>query len=220
MLIYVCLYNYNQCSLAIVLHFVNWNIRYHSISFSMFTFCILLTTLIFEYQYKYLHITHTRILHIRRCIESKVFSYVCMCVCGNVILIRRFIRNNNIVVQQRIKQKFLQIFCWIKSKPWFYNLCTQNLITFVVAYCAFLNFLFSSIFHVFFFQSYATLSRGNKSVTTCSPVSSQPTIQLPINISLLSPNNHNQSLVTSSLSEYRFRPEVVTTSNRIQESCI
>lgn len=73
------------------------------------------------------------------------------------------------------------------------------------------------------FQSYATLSRGNKSVTTCSPVNNtQPAIQLPMGVSLLSPNNHhhNTSLVTSSLSEYRFRPEVVTTSNRIQESCI
>ncbi|XP_031624769.1 neural cell adhesion molecule 2 isoform X1 [Contarinia nasturtii] len=67
--------------------------------------------------------------------------------------------------------------------------------------------------------SYATLSRGNKSVTTCSPVAAQPAIQLPMGVSLLSPTNH-QSLVTSSLSEYRFRPEIVTTSNRIQESCI
>ncbi|KAG4071003.1 hypothetical protein HA402_001440 [Bradysia odoriphaga] len=62
--------------------------------------------------------------------------------------------------------------------------------------------------------SYATLSRGgNKSITTCSPIS-QP---IPLGVTLLSPNNQ---LVTSSLSEYRFRPEVVTTSNRIQESCI
>lgn len=37
--------------------------------------------------------------------------------------------------------------------------------------------------------------------------------------SLLSPNQSNNQ-VTSSFSEYRFRPEVVTTSNRIQESCI
>lgn len=38
--------------------------------------------------------------------------------------------------------------------------------------------------------------------------------------SLLSPNQSSGNQVTSSFSEYRFRPEVVTTSNRIQESCI
>lgn len=81
---------------------------------------------------------------------------------------------------------------------------------------------FNILYKMYFclFQSYATLSRGNKSITTCSPVSAQQAIQLPMGVSLLSPSNHNQSLVTSSLSEYRFRPEVVTTSNRIQESCI
>lgn len=73
--------------------------------------------------------------------------------------------------------------------------------------------------------SYATLSTNNKGIITCSPPlvgptavlhSQQPTPQ-PMEVSLLSPNNQS---VTSSLSEYRFRPEVVTTSNRIQESCI
>ncbi|XP_037943806.1 uncharacterized protein LOC119676630 [Teleopsis dalmanni] len=76
--------------------------------------------------------------------------------------------------------------------------------------------------------SYATLNK--KGITTCSPPlgispyntttsslsSYHPTPQ-PMEVSLLSPNNPS---VTSSLSEYRFRPEVVTTSNRIQESCI
>lgn len=38
--------------------------------------------------------------------------------------------------------------------------------------------------------------------------------------SLLSPNQSSSNQVTSSFSEYRFKPEVVTTSNRIQESCI
>uniref|UniRef100_A0A0A1WVT0 Hemicentin-1 n=1 Tax=Zeugodacus cucurbitae TaxID=28588 RepID=A0A0A1WVT0_ZEUCU len=82
--------------------------------------------------------------------------------------------------------------------------------------------------------SYATLNK--KGITTCSPplnislynattaassslsstYHSTPQPQ-PMEVSLLSPNNPS---VTSSLSEYRFRPEVVTTSNRIQESCI
>ncbi|XP_059218183.1 protein turtle homolog A [Stomoxys calcitrans] len=80
--------------------------------------------------------------------------------------------------------------------------------------------------------SYATLNK--KGITTCSPPlgvglpfssttttssslsSYHPTTQ-PMEVSLLSPNNPS---VTSSISEYRFRPEVVTTSNRIQESCI
>ncbi|KAG4077787.1 hypothetical protein HA402_011216 [Bradysia odoriphaga] len=56
--------------------------------------------------------------------------------------------------------------------------------------------------------SYATLSRsGHKSITTCNP----PGVTL---------HNTNIQLVTSSLCEYRLRPEVVTMSNRIQESCI
>ncbi|KAI8129944.1 hypothetical protein FF38_11844 [Lucilia cuprina] len=80
--------------------------------------------------------------------------------------------------------------------------------------------------------SYATLNK--KGITTCSPplgvglpYSSTPTTSSslssyhpttqPMEVSLLSPNNPS---VTSSISEYRFRPEVVTTSNRIQESCI
>uniref|UniRef100_A0A1I8NIL5 Ig-like domain-containing protein n=1 Tax=Musca domestica TaxID=7370 RepID=A0A1I8NIL5_MUSDO len=81
-------------------------------------------------------------------------------------------------------------------------------------------------------ESYATLNK--KGITTCSPPlgvglpfssttttssslsSYHPTTQ-PMEVSLLSPNNPS---VTSSISEYRFRPEVVTTSNRIQESCI
>ncbi|XP_037920773.1 neural cell adhesion molecule 2 [Hermetia illucens] len=67
--------------------------------------------------------------------------------------------------------------------------------------------------------SYTTLCKGNKGVTTCSPLGQiHPPLTQPMEVSLLSPNN--QSVVTSSLSEYRFRPEVVTTSNRIQESCI
>lgn len=81
-------------------------------------------------------------------------------------------------------------------------------------------------------KSYATLNK--KGITTCSPplglgmpYSSTPTTSSslssyhpttqPMEVSLLSPNNPS---VTSSISEYRFRPEVVTTSNRIQESCI
>ncbi|EDV92962.1 hemicentin-1 [Drosophila grimshawi] len=79
--------------------------------------------------------------------------------------------------------------------------------------------------------SYATLNK--KGITTCSPPlgslgsaynvststpsSSYHLTPQPMEVSLLSPNNAS---VTSSLSEYRFRPEVVTTSNRIQESCI
>lgn len=78
-------------------------------------------------------------------------------------------------------------------------------------------------------QSYATLNK--KGITTCSPPLGSLTYNVststpsssyhltpqPMEVSLLSPNNTS---VTSSLSEYRFRPEVVTTSNRIQESCI
>ncbi|XP_030370530.1 protein turtle homolog A [Scaptodrosophila lebanonensis] len=77
--------------------------------------------------------------------------------------------------------------------------------------------------------SYATLNK--KGITTCSPPLGSMTYSVststpsssyhltpqPMEVSLLSPNNPS---VTSSLSEYRFRPEVVTTSNRIQESCI
>ncbi|EDW59180.1 protein turtle homolog B isoform X1 [Drosophila virilis] len=77
--------------------------------------------------------------------------------------------------------------------------------------------------------SYATLNK--KGITTCSPPLGALTYNIststpsssyhltpqPMEVSLLSPNNAS---VTSSLSEYRFRPEVVTTSNRIQESCI
>ncbi|GAB0092793.1 uncharacterized protein DMENIID0001_078290 [Sergentomyia squamirostris] len=63
--------------------------------------------------------------------------------------------------------------------------------------------------------SYATLGRVNKNSTSCSPMGQA--LPLPLGVGLLSPN---QSHVTSSLNEYRFRPEVVTTSNRIQESCI
>ncbi|XP_062126409.1 protein turtle homolog A [Drosophila sulfurigaster albostrigata] len=77
--------------------------------------------------------------------------------------------------------------------------------------------------------SYATLNK--KGITTCSPPLGSLTYNVststpsssyhltpqPMEVSLLSPNNAS---VTSSLSEYRFRPEVVTTSNRIQESCI
>ncbi|XP_059613324.1 neural cell adhesion molecule 2 isoform X1 [Phlebotomus argentipes] len=63
--------------------------------------------------------------------------------------------------------------------------------------------------------SYATLGRVNKNSASCSPMGQA--LPLPLGVGLLSPN---QSHVTSSLNEYRFRPEVVTTSNRIQESCI
>ncbi|XP_055382348.1 protein turtle homolog A [Condylostylus longicornis] len=72
-------------------------------------------------------------------------------------------------------------------------------------------------------NSYATLTKNNRGITTCSPSinsqyqNSQPPQPQPMEVSLLNPNNQS---VTSSLSEYRFRPEVVTTSNRIQESCI
>ncbi|KAL5283989.1 hypothetical protein ACFFRR_006326 [Megaselia abdita] len=69
--------------------------------------------------------------------------------------------------------------------------------------------------------SYATLTKGNKGVTTCSPggqIHAQVNMTPhPMEVSLSSPRNQS---VTSSLSEYRFRPEIVTTSNRIQESCI
>lgn len=71
------------------------------------------------------------------------------------------------------------------------------------------------------FQSYATLTKGNKGVTTCNPMGQTHAqinmIPHPMEVSLSSPRNQS---VTSSLSEYRFRPEIVTTSNRIQESCI
>ncbi|XP_055618631.1 hemicentin-1 [Toxorhynchites rutilus septentrionalis] len=83
--------------------------------------------------------------------------------------------------------------------------------------------------------SYATLGRTNNSSSsvqsTLSPLSHQPssastTLPLPTMVGgvggvggLLS-SPASQSLVTSTLNEYRFRPEVVTTSNRIQESCI
>ncbi|XP_017046472.1 hemicentin-1 isoform X1 [Drosophila ficusphila] len=76
--------------------------------------------------------------------------------------------------------------------------------------------------------SYATLNK--KGITTCSPPlgslnynvststpsSSYHLTPQPMEVSLLSPNNPS---VTSSLSEYRFRtgPEIVTTSNRIQD---
>ncbi|XP_026850663.1 hemicentin-1 [Drosophila persimilis] len=79
--------------------------------------------------------------------------------------------------------------------------------------------------------SYATLNRKgittcspplgtqNYSVSTSTPSSSYHLTPQPMEVSLLSPNHPS---VTSSLSEYRFRtgPEIVTTSNRIQESCI
>uniref|UniRef100_A0A182N5E4 Uncharacterized protein n=1 Tax=Anopheles dirus TaxID=7168 RepID=A0A182N5E4_9DIPT len=81
-------------------------------------------------------------------------------------------------------------------------------------------------------ESYATLGRANNSsvTSTLSPLSQQAsTATLPLPSmsvtgvgavgSLLS-SPASQSLVTSTLNEYRFRPEVVTTSNRIQESCI
>ncbi|ETN65555.1 sidestep protein [Anopheles darlingi] len=83
--------------------------------------------------------------------------------------------------------------------------------------------------------SYATLGRANNSsvTSTLSPLSQQPstaTLPLPSLSSMsvtgvgavgsLLSSPASQSLVTSTLNEYRFRPEVVTTSNRIQESCI
>ncbi|XP_062702027.1 hemicentin-1 [Aedes albopictus] len=84
--------------------------------------------------------------------------------------------------------------------------------------------------------SYATLGRANNSSSsvqsTLSPLSHQPsststTLPLPsivggvgVGVSNLLSSPASQSLVTSTLNEYRFRPEVVTTSNRIQESCI
>ncbi|XP_058467805.1 titin [Malaya genurostris] len=84
--------------------------------------------------------------------------------------------------------------------------------------------------------SYATLGRANNSgssvQSTLSPLSHQApsgstTLPLPaivggvgVGVSSLLSSPASQSHVTSSLNEYRFRPEVVTTSNRIQESCI
>ncbi|XP_038122549.1 titin [Culex quinquefasciatus] len=97
--------------------------------------------------------------------------------------------------------------------------------------------------------SYATLGRTNNSSgsvqSTLSPLSHQAmavvpssstsatamstTLPLPsmvggvgVGVSSLlgSPASQSQLGVTSTLNEYRFRPEVVTTSNRIQESCI
>ncbi|BFF90775.1 hemicentin-1 [Drosophila madeirensis] len=64
-----------------------------------------------------------------------------------------------------------------------------------------------------------TLGTQNYSVSTSTPSSSYHLTPQPMEVSLLSPNHPS---VTSSLSEYRFRtgPEIVTTSNRIQESCI
>ncbi|XP_002031322.2 hemicentin-1 isoform X1 [Drosophila sechellia] len=76
--------------------------------------------------------------------------------------------------------------------------------------------------------SYATLNKKgittcspplgslNYSVSTSTPTSSYHLTPQPMEVSLLSPNNPS---VTSSLSEYRFRtgPEIVTTSNRIQD---
>ncbi|KFB38310.1 hypothetical protein ZHAS_00005657 [Anopheles sinensis] len=86
-------------------------------------------------------------------------------------------------------------------------------------------------------ESYATLGRANNSsvTSTLSPLSQQPstaTLPLPslpsmsvtsvgaVGSLLSSPASQSSGLVTSTLNEYRFRPEVVTTSNRIQESCI
>jgi len=97
-------------------------------------------------------------------------------------------------------------------------------------------------FLVFRSQSYATLGRNNKnSITTCtapsssaaaaaftssplgSPINQQlllgqsVNISLPMSVGIISPN---QSIVTSTLNEFRFRPELLATSNRLQESCI
>ena len=85
-------------------------------------------------------------------------------------------------------------------------------------------------------QSYATLGRNNKnSITTCtasssvytssplgSPINQQlggPSVNIPhpMSVGLISPN---QSIVTSTLNEFRFRPELLANSNRLQESCI
>ncbi|CRK88301.1 CLUMA_CG002080, isoform A [Clunio marinus] len=84
--------------------------------------------------------------------------------------------------------------------------------------------------------SYATLGRNNKnSITTCtasssvytssplgSPINQQlggPSVNIshPMSVGLISPN---QSIVTSTLNEFRFRPELLANSNRLQESCI
>lgn len=55
-------------------------------------------------------------------------------------------------------------------------------------------------------QTYATLGRTNQSVTRISP---------------LSPSQQQPPVVTrATFSDYRPGPEIVTTSNRIQESCI
>lgn len=66
---------------------------------------------------------------------------------------------------------------------------------------------------------------GTQSHNSNSNLNSSSNLQSPAQMSssvvgsLLSPNQSSNQ-VTSSFSEYRFRPEVVTTSNRIQESCI
>ncbi|XP_070493801.1 neural cell adhesion molecule 2 [Chironomus tepperi] len=85
--------------------------------------------------------------------------------------------------------------------------------------------------------SYATLGRNNKNsvTTTCtaspsvftsstlgSPINQQqqPSVNIsthPMSVGLISPN---QSIVTSTLNEFRFRPELLANSNRLQESCI
>ncbi|XP_055586991.1 titin [Uranotaenia lowii] len=93
--------------------------------------------------------------------------------------------------------------------------------------------------------SYATLGRANNTTgsssvqSTLSPLShlhhpvpssaSSASVMMSTNLplpssivggSLLGSPGSQSQLVTSTLNEYRFRPEVVTTSNRIQESCI
>jgi hypothetical protein len=103
-------------------------------------------------------------------------------------------------------------------------------------------FLLYCVFSLFFRsqQSYATLGRNNKnSITTCtasssvytssplgSPINQQlggPSVNIshphpmPMSVGLISPN---QSIVTSTLNEFRFRPELLANSNRLQESCI
>ncbi|CAO1433884.1 unnamed protein product [Diamesa serratosioi] len=82
--------------------------------------------------------------------------------------------------------------------------------------------------------SYATLGRNNKnSITTTTTTSSTSPLGSPMNtqqlqstgssvshpmsVGLISPN---QSIVTSTLNEFRFRPELLATNNRLQESCI
>ena len=87
----------------------------------------------------------------------------------------------------------------------------------IVSACGWVLYL--NLFHIHFHhhqQTYATLGRTSHSnMTRVSPVTTTP---VPLAVSAVSPS---QALVTrATFSDYRFGPEIITTSNRIQESCI